>query len=166
MALRDGMACDPRTIDGLGLSAGKLFGVRAKTLWAQALKVTDDNHMAHGNLGVALIGRGKVDEAVVHCRSALEIKPDYAEAHNNLALALAGRGQVDGGYCSLPEGLEGSSPILPRLITTSAMPWPIADRLMRPSLVIGTPWRSNRIMSRLTITWVSLLLAPDGLMKQ
>jgi Flp pilus assembly protein TadD len=32
-----------------------------------------------------LLGRGQVDEAIVHYRKALEIKPDFAEALNNLA---------------------------------------------------------------------------------
>ena len=38
-----------------------------------------DCWMAHNNLGVALAGRGQIDEAIAHYRKALEIKPDCAE---------------------------------------------------------------------------------------
>jgi tetratricopeptide (TPR) repeat protein len=51
--------------------------------------------MAHNNLGNALAGRGRADEAIAQYRQALAIKADYAEAQNNLGLALAGRGEVD-----------------------------------------------------------------------
>ena len=37
-----------------------------------------------------MAGRGQVDEAIAHYRTALEIKPDFAEAHYNLGNALAG----------------------------------------------------------------------------
>ena len=49
----------------------------------------------HNNLGAALVGRGRIDEAMAQFQRALEIKPDNAEAHNNLGFALAGRGQID-----------------------------------------------------------------------
>ena len=49
----------------------------------------------HYNLGLALAGCGRADQAITHFQKALEIKPDLVEAHDNLGLALAGRGQVD-----------------------------------------------------------------------
>ena len=43
---------------------------------------------AHNNLGNALKGLGKLDEAVASYHKALAIKPDLADAHSNLAIVL------------------------------------------------------------------------------
>ena len=43
-----------------------------------------DSAEARYNLGIALKGQGKLDEAAACYRQALELKPDFAEAHNNL----------------------------------------------------------------------------------
>ncbi|MFC1857526.1 tetratricopeptide repeat protein [Thermodesulfobacteriota bacterium] len=64
------------------------------TLFEHALAVTDDNHVAHNNLGVALEEKGMIDKAADHFRAALAIKPDYAEAHNNLGFVLATKGRT------------------------------------------------------------------------
>ena len=61
---------------------------------------------AHDNLGIALAGRGEVDEAIGHYRKALEVQPDYAEAHNSLAAALAGRGQIAEAIAHYRKALE------------------------------------------------------------
>ena len=65
------------------------------SLFEHALAVTSDNAVAQNNLGLALMGQGKSDEAVAHYLEALRIKPDYVEANNNLAVALRGLGQND-----------------------------------------------------------------------
>ena len=78
----------------------------SETLWTHALACTSRNSLAHYNLGVALAGRGQVDEAIAHYRKALEIKPNFAEAHDNLGLALAGRGQVDEAIAHYRKALE------------------------------------------------------------
>ena len=59
------------------------------TLYKHTLSVTDDNWLAHNNLGVALAEHGSFDEAISHYSRAVRIKLDYASAHNNLGLALA-----------------------------------------------------------------------------
>ena len=46
------------------------------------------------NLGLALAGRGQIEEAIAYYRKALEIEPNFIEAHNNLGIALADRGEV------------------------------------------------------------------------
>ena len=61
----------------------------SETLWNHTLACTSQNSLAHYNLGFALAGRGRIDEAMAHYQKALEIKPDYAEVHNNLGFALA-----------------------------------------------------------------------------
>ena len=39
---------------------------------------------AYSNLGDALMGQGKFDEAVAAYRQAISIKPDFAKAYSNL----------------------------------------------------------------------------------
>jgi Flp pilus assembly protein TadD len=65
------------------------------TLWEHTLRVTEDNHRAHNNLGHALARAGRTREAVAHYGEALRLRPGYPEAHNNLALALAGEGRLE-----------------------------------------------------------------------
>ena len=47
------------------------------------------------NLGNALAGQGKLDEAIAEYREAIRLKPDYALAHNNLGLILGLQGKLD-----------------------------------------------------------------------
>jgi Flp pilus assembly protein TadD len=58
------------------------------TLFTHSLKVTVNNYIVHNNLGNALAGRGKDEEAIAHYVEALRIKPYFAEAHINLGNAL------------------------------------------------------------------------------
>jgi tetratricopeptide (TPR) repeat protein len=59
------------------------------TLFEHALAVTEDNYVAHNNLGLALVGKGKFSQAMEHYQEALRIVPDYADAHNNMGNVLA-----------------------------------------------------------------------------
>ena len=65
----------------------------SETLWKKALAHTEHNHIAHSNLGDALLKKGQLDEAVTEFRKALEIDPDYPEANNNLGYALTKKGK-------------------------------------------------------------------------
>ena len=47
-----------------------------------------DSADAHNNLGAALQGESKLEEAIACYRQAVELKPEFAEAHNNLGGAL------------------------------------------------------------------------------
>ncbi len=78
----------------------------SETLWTRTLARTSRNWLAHYNLGVALAGRGQVDEAIAHYRKALEIEPNSAATHSNLGMALAGRGQVDEAITHYRKALE------------------------------------------------------------
>ena len=62
------------------------------TVFERALSVTEDNYMAHNNLGQALERRGEVTEAGHHYAEAVRIHPGYPPAQNNLGVALARRG--------------------------------------------------------------------------
>lgn len=66
----------------------------SSALWMHALRVTDDNYVAHNNLGLALAGQGKIDEAVIQYNEALRIRPNYATARTNLGAALSKQGKT------------------------------------------------------------------------
>ena len=67
----------------------------SETLFGHALAVTEDNYVAHNNLGLALEKKGQTDEAIGQFREALRLNPGFAEAHNNLGIALRQRSQID-----------------------------------------------------------------------
>lgn len=65
----------------------------AAELIGQALRLNPSDASAHSNLGAALRGLGRADEALASYDRALKLKPDYAEALNNRANLLRDLGQ-------------------------------------------------------------------------
>jgi tetratricopeptide (TPR) repeat protein len=65
------------------------------SLFRHALEVTDNNWVAHDNLGTALGDKGQSDEAIRHYQEAIRLKPGDAKAHDNLGVALYKKGQID-----------------------------------------------------------------------
>jgi Flp pilus assembly protein TadD len=65
----------------------------SKTLFEHAIRVTDDNAIAHGCLADALRVEGRYEEALVEYRTAVAIEPRYVAALINLGvdLGLLGR---------------------------------------------------------------------------
>jgi tetratricopeptide (TPR) repeat protein len=61
-------------------------------LFNYTLRATNNNYMAHTNLGIALAAEGKIDEAVSHYRTALQIRPNDDSTHYNMANALKKQG--------------------------------------------------------------------------
>ena len=61
----------------------------------QAIEVNRTDADAYNNLGNALVGQGKLEEAVQVYRQALEINPNDADVRYNLGRALVGRGQLE-----------------------------------------------------------------------
>ena len=53
-----------------------------------AIKLNPNFTDAHYNLGVILLQKGEMKEAVYHFRRALRLRPDFAAARDNLQLAL------------------------------------------------------------------------------
>jgi tetratricopeptide (TPR) repeat protein len=86
---------------GLAVMSATLFPIIMATTWFQArhwqngvtlfthsLNVTQNNSLAHYELGNALKQEGKLDKAIFHYAKAIQINPTYAEAHNNLGYTL------------------------------------------------------------------------------
>jgi tetratricopeptide (TPR) repeat protein len=67
----------------------------SETLWKHTLACTTGNYMAHYNLGVGLVEKGRLDEAIPQYQSTLQIKPDHAEAWNNLGSVFFQQGRLD-----------------------------------------------------------------------
>jgi tetratricopeptide (TPR) repeat protein len=65
------------------------------SLFTRALEVTDDNYVAHNNVGVALKEKGRIDSAIHHYGEALRIFPFFSLAHANLGNALRSQGKVN-----------------------------------------------------------------------
>jgi tetratricopeptide (TPR) repeat protein len=65
------------------------------TLFKHAIKVTDDNWLAHTNLGKAFFERHQRDTAIYHYRRALVIKPDFVPALYNMGKALSDSGHME-----------------------------------------------------------------------
>jgi tetratricopeptide (TPR) repeat protein len=66
-----------------------------EALFRHALKVTKSNYIAHVSLGIELVRKGQIDEAISQYQEVIRLKPDFALAHNNLGFALLRKGQVD-----------------------------------------------------------------------
>ena len=67
----------------------------SETLWARAVHCTNNNYVAHYNLGVALAVQGQTGKAIEQYERALAAKPDYAEARYNRGVLLARSGRTD-----------------------------------------------------------------------
>ncbi|MGB7156523.1 MAG: tetratricopeptide repeat protein, partial [Tepidisphaeraceae bacterium] len=63
------------------------------TLFSHALAVTDDNWLAHGYVGSALVERNRIDEGRSHLAEAMRINPRYPEVHYNWANLLSREGR-------------------------------------------------------------------------
>jgi len=96
-----------RTI-GLSIAAAVCLSALASRTWSQvsywkdtvtllehALDVTTNNWTAHNNLGSALAGEKRFDEARAHYEEVFRLKPTYAAPHYNLGVASSEEGKKD-----------------------------------------------------------------------
>jgi tetratricopeptide (TPR) repeat protein len=75
-----------------------------ETFYETILSRNPDAWLAHDNLGVVLVKKGRIDEASAHYREAIRLNPSYPEAYNNLGNALAQRGR----YAEAADAYEGA----------------------------------------------------------
>ena len=83
-----------------------------ETLWRTTLARNPECWMAHTNLGLVLLQKANIDEAIAHYRSALRMQPDSWDAEYNLGTALMGKGQVDEAilHCERAVGMRPTDP--------------------------------------------------------
>jgi tetratricopeptide (TPR) repeat protein len=67
----------------------------SEVLFRHALEVTENNYLAHNNLGTAFFKKDRINEAISQFQEVIRLKPDFANAHYNLGLALDEKGQID-----------------------------------------------------------------------
>jgi protein O-mannosyl-transferase len=75
-------ACAFRTRDQLH------YWQNSESLFRHTMAMTKNNDVAYNNLGTALMGQNRLEEAMGNFRQALQIRPDYPEANNNLGIIL------------------------------------------------------------------------------
>ncbi len=78
----------------------------SETLFQHVLEVTENNSVAHNDLGAALERKGQTDEAIRQYQEALRLEPEYSLFHNNLGIALDKKGQTDEAIRQLQEALR------------------------------------------------------------
>jgi hypothetical protein len=104
-AVADRFADRPALLSSAASAALVMLGIGAfvqagywrdsETLFTHALAVTDNNAVAHNNLGTALLRRGLPSQAEEHFAEAVRIDPSFADAHSNLGVALGRQGGID-----------------------------------------------------------------------
>ena len=77
-----------------------------ETLWRTTLARNPNAVMAHNNLGLAVLEKGQVDEAVAHFQKALAIDPAFYDAHNSLGLVLLQQGRAKEAIARFQEAVK------------------------------------------------------------
>jgi Flp pilus assembly protein TadD len=62
--------------------------------WQKAVSLDPDDARAHNNLGIALAGAGKVNDAVEEYRKSLSLNANSSQTENNLGSVLAQQGNL------------------------------------------------------------------------
>jgi protein O-mannosyl-transferase len=76
------------------------------TLSQHALKVTENNYIAHFCITAPLIEQGRIDQAIWHDTEALRIKPDYVDAMDGLGIAFYKMGKIDDAISQYKNALQ------------------------------------------------------------
>jgi tetratricopeptide (TPR) repeat protein len=92
-------ACSARAIDQVRLWQN------SGTLFRHAIAVTQNNDLAHYNLGEYYFAQNRIDDAIAHYRQAIRIRPRYDDALNNLGVALAQKGELDEAVALIQESI-------------------------------------------------------------
>ncbi len=78
----------------------------SKSLFHHALRVTENNFIAHNNLGLMYDSEGRVEEAIGEYRKALAVRPDHAFLYNNIGAALIRTGKCQEAISYLQEAVR------------------------------------------------------------
>jgi protein O-mannosyl-transferase len=76
------------------------------TLWSDTVAKRPDNARAHYDLGRALSGAGRLDDAMVQFQAALRLQPNHFKAQNDLAGVLARLGRTDEAILHYHQAIE------------------------------------------------------------
>lgn len=77
-------------------------------LFRRAIDVVPDNALAQNNLGMALVQRQQIAEALIHFQKAVEIAPRDTDARSNLGNALRALGRPADATIAYEQALEQS----------------------------------------------------------
>jgi tetratricopeptide (TPR) repeat protein len=77
-----------------------------ETLWTDALAKNPNCWLGCNNLGLVLLQKKEVDDAISQFQVALKINPNFSLAHNNLGDALFQRGRLDEAMVQYQKALE------------------------------------------------------------
>jgi len=66
----------------------------AETLYRDTISKNPDAWMAHYNLAMLLVNRGRPDEVIAHLSEVLRLQPEDADTHYNLGVALEKQGRL------------------------------------------------------------------------
>lgn len=82
-------------------------------LWEHAIAVTDNNYIAHQNLGTAYRSAGRIDDARAQFLAALEIRPNHTRSLINIGTLLMEQGDLAGalGYLERAVDNEPTDPL-------------------------------------------------------
>jgi tetratricopeptide (TPR) repeat protein len=75
------------------------------SLWSDVVAKSPQSGRAHGELGLALAGAGRWDEALVHFREGVRLDPRHPDRHLHLGNALIQTGHVEEGLAAIARSL-------------------------------------------------------------
>ena len=78
------------------------------TLFQRTVEVTQNNYIAHDNLGLGWAAKGRYEEALHHFNEAIRIKPDFWKAHQNIGALCLIKGETSLAIHHFKLALEGS----------------------------------------------------------
>jgi len=82
------------------------FWKDSEALFRHTLAITENNELAHNDLGTALLNKGQFSEAISQFQEAIRLKPNAAEIHNNLGTALLNKGKTDEAVSQFQEAIR------------------------------------------------------------
>jgi protein O-mannosyl-transferase len=77
-----------------------------ETLYRATLQKNPDCWMAHDNLGVVLVSKGELDEAITHYHQAIALRPTNPRSHYDLGIAFRQQGKTDSAAAEYEKAIE------------------------------------------------------------